>query len=184
MHVRSLTASCLAEPSRRAPRQRLPHRCRAGGAEALLDGDQVPRGQRPDPSVAACHEIGRLLDLSHVSWRTCVVDLLAEHKTGNRLHRPIWCGCWRVLAESVRADQQQEQEACDSEPNLVSAGVGRSSHRHRVAGGDGQQRQHVGGRQDEDPEDEQCRCRGVGHDSSATGDGLLHGDNARDERHP
>jgi len=24
-----------------------------GGAEALLNGDQVPRGQRPDPSVAA-----------------------------------------------------------------------------------------------------------------------------------
>jgi len=38
-----------------------------GGAEALLDGDQVPRGQRPDPSVAARHVIGKLLDLSHVS---------------------------------------------------------------------------------------------------------------------
>jgi hypothetical protein len=38
-----------------------------GGAEALLDGDQVPRGQRPDPSVAARHVIGRLLDLPHVS---------------------------------------------------------------------------------------------------------------------
>ena len=50
-----------------------------GGAEALLDGDEVPRGQRPDPSVAARHVIGRLLDLSHVSWRTCVADLLADH---------------------------------------------------------------------------------------------------------
>ena len=38
-----------------------------GGAKALLDGDQVPRGQRPDPSVAARHVIGRPLDLSHVS---------------------------------------------------------------------------------------------------------------------
>ena len=50
-----------------------------GGAEALLDGDQVPRGQVPDPSVAAGHVIGRLLDVSHVSWRTCVADLLADH---------------------------------------------------------------------------------------------------------
>src|SRR5690242_3329033 len=54
-----------------------------GGAEALLDGDQVPHGQRPDPSVAARHVIGRLLDLSHVSWRTCVADLLADHKRTN-----------------------------------------------------------------------------------------------------
>jgi hypothetical protein len=54
-----------------------------GGAEALLDGDQVPRGQRPDPPGAARHVIGRLLDLSHVSWRTCVADLLADHKRTN-----------------------------------------------------------------------------------------------------
>jgi len=33
------------------PGSALPHRCRAWRAEALLDGDQVPRGQRPDPSV-------------------------------------------------------------------------------------------------------------------------------------
>jgi hypothetical protein len=52
-----------------------------GGAEALLDGDQVSRGQQPDPSVAARHVIGRHLDLSHVSWRTCVADLLADHMT-------------------------------------------------------------------------------------------------------
>jgi len=50
-----------------------------GGAEVLLDGDQVPRGQRPDPPVAARHVIGRLLDLSHVSWRTCVADQLSDH---------------------------------------------------------------------------------------------------------
>jgi len=31
-----------------------------GEAEALLGGDQVPRGQRPDPSVSARHVIGRL----------------------------------------------------------------------------------------------------------------------------
>jgi len=26
--------------------------------------------------------IGRLLDLSHISWRTCVADLLANHMMG------------------------------------------------------------------------------------------------------
>jgi hypothetical protein len=35
-----------------------------------------------DPSVAARHVIGRLLDLSHVSWRTYVADLLTDHKCG------------------------------------------------------------------------------------------------------
>ena len=29
---------------------------------------------------AARHVIGKLLDLSHVSWRTCVADLLADHR--------------------------------------------------------------------------------------------------------
>jgi len=33
-----------AGPSRRDPGSALPHRCRAWRAEALLDGDQVPRG--------------------------------------------------------------------------------------------------------------------------------------------
>jgi hypothetical protein len=79
--VRSFIASCLG----RAIPAVLPGSASLiaaglGGAEALLDGDQVPRGQRPDPSVAARHVIGRLLDLSHVSWRTCVADLLADHR--------------------------------------------------------------------------------------------------------
>src|SRR5262245_45287725 len=33
-----------------------------------------------DPCVAARHVTGRLLDLSHICWRTCVADLLADHK--------------------------------------------------------------------------------------------------------
>ena len=60
-----------------------------GGAEALLDGDQVPPGQRPDPPGAARHVIGRLLDLSHVSWRTCVADLLADHMVAIRILRHL-----------------------------------------------------------------------------------------------
>ena len=32
--------------------------------------------------------IGRLLDLSHVSWRTCVADPLADHTHSTALHRP------------------------------------------------------------------------------------------------
>ena len=34
------------------------------------------------PCVAARHVIGRLLDLSHISWRTCVADLLTDHSIG------------------------------------------------------------------------------------------------------
>jgi len=30
-----------------------------------------------DPCVAARYATGRLLDLSHICWRTCVADLLA-----------------------------------------------------------------------------------------------------------
>jgi hypothetical protein len=30
-------------------------------------------------SVAAGHLVGRFLDLSHISWRTCVADQLADH---------------------------------------------------------------------------------------------------------
>src|SRR5205823_4835663 len=41
-----------------------------------------------DPCIAACHVIGRLLDLSHISWRTCVADLLAEYT----IYR------WRIFA--------------------------------------------------------------------------------------
>jgi hypothetical protein len=37
-----------------------------------------------DPCVTARHVIGRLLDLSHISWRTCVADQLADHKIGAR----------------------------------------------------------------------------------------------------
>jgi hypothetical protein len=32
-----------------------------------------------DPCIAASHVTGGLLDLSHISWRTCVADLLADH---------------------------------------------------------------------------------------------------------
>jgi hypothetical protein len=32
-----------------------------------------------DPCVEAGHVIGRLLDLSHISWRTCVADQLTDH---------------------------------------------------------------------------------------------------------
>jgi hypothetical protein len=45
--------------------------------------DGPPGGKaahRFDPCVAACHVIGRLLDLSHISWRTYVADLLADHR--------------------------------------------------------------------------------------------------------
>ena len=66
-------------------------------AEALLDGDQVPRGPRPDPSVAARHVIGRLLDLSHVSWRTCIADLLADHGR-------VWCA-WCPRDSPARCGQ-------------------------------------------------------------------------------
>jgi hypothetical protein len=37
-----------------------------------------------DPCVAARHVIGRLLDLSHISRRTCVADLLADHTRRGR----------------------------------------------------------------------------------------------------
>lgn len=30
-------------------------------------------------SAASRHVIGRPLDLSHISWRTCVADLLTDH---------------------------------------------------------------------------------------------------------
>jgi hypothetical protein len=33
-----------------------------------------------DPCVAARQVIGGLLDLSHISWRPCVADLLADHR--------------------------------------------------------------------------------------------------------
>ena len=42
-------------------------------------GTLVPARSSADPCVAARHVIGRLLDLSHISWRTCVADLLSDH---------------------------------------------------------------------------------------------------------
>jgi len=42
-----------------------------------IRADELPISA--DPCVAARHVTGRLLDLSHVSWRTCVADLLADH---------------------------------------------------------------------------------------------------------
>jgi hypothetical protein len=42
-----------------------------------------------DPRVAARHVIGILLDLSHVSWRTCVADQLADHNQGAREVRAV-----------------------------------------------------------------------------------------------
>jgi hypothetical protein len=39
-----------------------------------------------DPCVAARHVIGRLLDLWHINWRTCVADLLADHNS----YRACW----------------------------------------------------------------------------------------------
>jgi hypothetical protein len=37
-------------------------------------------GYSADPGVAARHVTGRLLDLSHISLRACVADLLADHR--------------------------------------------------------------------------------------------------------
>jgi hypothetical protein len=41
-----------------------------------------------DPCVAARHVIVRLLDLSHINWRTCVADQLADHKRS--VHAVPW----------------------------------------------------------------------------------------------
>jgi len=35
-------------------------------------------------SFAARHVIGGLLDLSHISWRTCVADQLSDHRPAAR----------------------------------------------------------------------------------------------------
>jgi hypothetical protein len=42
------------------------------------------------PCVAASHVIGRLLDLSHISWRTCVADqFVRSHGSHLDLSHPV-----------------------------------------------------------------------------------------------
>ncbi len=55
---------------------------RCEGGRKKEGGASLVGRSSADPCVAARHVIGGLLDLSHISWRACVADLLADHSYG------------------------------------------------------------------------------------------------------